>query len=79
MKNNYLSHNIYMKHIKNSNKNVINIHIHEKVKQKKRKHKKKRVSRELGGADSYYPVAQPYYPSIPTSYPYGKPEIIIQP
>ena len=61
------------KHIKNSNKNVINIHIHEKVKHKKRKHKKKRVHRELEGYNAHYPVAQPYYPIAPQStYPYGR-------
>ena len=58
------------KHIKNSNKNVINIHIHEKVKHKKRKHKKKRVHRELEGYNAHYPVAQAYYPSVPSTYPY---------
>jgi len=75
MKNNYLPYNIYMtKHIKNSNKNVINIHIHEKEKKKKRKHKKKRVHRDLGGVDSHYPlpISQTYYPSNPTYYPYGR-------
>jgi hypothetical protein len=61
------------KHIKNSNKNVINIHIHEKVKRKKRKHKKKRVHRETEGYNANYPIAQPYYPIAPQSnYPYGK-------